>query len=158
MDVSDYNPLCHTIPPLRSERDRDALREAVSNGVIDAICSDHQPHEIDAKLAPFEETSPGISGFETLLPLVLRLVEENILSLDQAIAYITYQPAKLVNLNAGSLKAGNSADFSLFDPKNFWQLEPENLLSEGKNTPFSGWSFQGKTSMTFVKGKEVFSL
>lgn len=158
MDVNDYNPLCHTIPPLRSERDRDALREAVSNGLIDAICSDHQPHEIDAKLAPFEETSPGISGFETLLPLVLRLVEDNTLSLEQAIAYITHQPAKLVNLKAGSLKIGNSADFSLFDPHNFWQLESENLLSEGKNTPFTGWSFQGKTTMTFVKGKKVFTL
>ncbi|HIH98200.1 MAG TPA: dihydroorotase [Thermoplasmata archaeon] len=158
MDVSEYNPLCHTIPPLRSERDRDALREAVSNGVIDAICSDHQPHEIDAKLAPFEETSPGISGFETLLPLALRLVEEKLISLSQAISYLTHQPAKLVNLKAGSLETGHSADFSLFDPNNLWQLDVSKLLSEGKNTPFSGWSFQGKTVETFIKGKSVFSL
>jgi dihydroorotase len=89
MDVCDYNPLCHTIPPLRSMRDRDALRQAVADEVIDAICSDHQPHEIDAKLAPFEETSPGISAFETLLPLVVRLTEENVLSQSQAVSYLT---------------------------------------------------------------------
>lgn len=157
MDVCDYNPLCHVIPPFRSERDRDALRKAVSDGVIDAICSDHQPHEIDAKLAPFEETSPGISAFETLLPLALRLVEENVLSLDSAIAYLTQKPAALINKKAGSLKVGAKADLSLFDPRQFWQLDPNELLSNGKNTPFAGWSFSGKTVTTLVKGKMVYT-
>jgi len=158
MDLCDYNPLCHTIPPFRSERDRDALRQAVADNVIDAICSDHQPHEIDAKLAPFEETSPGISGFETLLPLTLRLVEENVLDLNQAIAYLTHQPASLIGSEAGTIKIGKRADLSLFDPKNFWQLDAEKLLSNGKNTPFSGWSFNGKTVQTLVKGKTVYKL
>ncbi|MEB8432832.1 dihydroorotase [Cocleimonas sp. KMM 6892] len=158
MDVADYNPLCHTIPPLRSERDRDALRGAISAGVIDAICSDHQPHEIDAKLAPFEETDPGISAFETLLPLVMRLVEEKVLTLSQAISYITHNPAELAGIKAGTLSAGQPADLSIFDPEYFWQLDPTDMISEGKNSPFTGWGFNGKTTQTFVKGKTVFSL
>jgi len=156
MDLCDYNPLCHVIPPFRSERDRDALRQAVADNVIDAICSDHQPHEIDAKLAPFEETSPGISGFETLLPLTLRLVEEKIIDLNQAIGYLTHQPAKLIHSAEGSIQMGERANLSLFDPNHFWQLEAEKLLSNGKNTPFSGWSFSGKTCQTWVKGKCVY--
>lgn len=156
MDVADYNPLCHTIPPLRSERDRDALREAAANGDIDAICSDHQPHEIDAKLAPFEETSPGISGFETLLPLVMRLVEEKVLSETQAISYLTDKPAKLINVESGSLQTGRTADLSIYDPNAFWQLDASQLISEGKNSPFTGWSFTGKTIKTLVKGKTVY--
>ena len=156
MDVADYNPLCHTIPPLRTMADRDALRQAVADGVIDAICSDHQPHEVDAKLAPFEETMPGISAFETLLPLSLRLVEEGVLDKLQAIGLLTHKPAALINSKAGKLQAGTVADLSLFDPDIMWQLEPHKLLSEGKNTPFSGWGFNGKTVQTFVKGKSVY--
>ena len=158
MDVSDYNPLCHTIPPLRSERDRDALRQAAADGILDAICSDHQPHEIDSKLAPFEETSPGISGFETLLPLTMRLVEEKVISEAQAIAYLTHQPAKLINKDSGSLDVGSVADLSIYDPNDFWQLDTEKMSSRGKNTPFSGWGFSGKIQTTFVKGKRVFDL
>ncbi len=158
MDVADYNPLCHTIPPLRSERDRDALRQAVSEGMIDAICSDHQPHEIDAKLAPFEETDPGISAFETLLPLVMRLVEEKVLTLSQAVSYLTKSPAEIAGIKAGTLEVGQSADLSLFDPEHFWQLDPIELISEGKNSPFTGWGFNGKTTHTIVKGKTVYSL
>ena len=158
MDLCDYNPLCHTIPPLRSERDRDALRQAVADNLIDAICSDHQPHEIDAKLAPFEETSPGISGFETLLPLVMRLVEEKVLSETQAISYLTEKPAKLINVSSSGLKVGNSADLSIYDPSEFWQLDTAKMTSRGKNTPFSGWGFSGRTIKTFVKGKLVFDL
>ena len=109
-----------------------------------------------AKLAPFEETSPGISAFETLLPLTMRLVEEKILSEAQAISYLTDQPAKLINKDSGSLEVGSVADFSIYDPNEFWQLDTKDMTSRGKNTPFSGWGFNGKTSKTFVKGKLVF--
>ena len=158
MDVADCNPLCHVIPPLRSMADRDALRQAVSDGLIDAICSDHQPHEVDAKLAPFEETSPGISGFETLLPLVLRLAEEGIVSEMRAIELLTIKPAQLINSKAGKLEKGAEADLSLFDPQQVWQVEANKFLSEGKNTPFAGWGFNGRTVQTFVKGKSVYRL
>ncbi len=157
MDVSDYNPLCHVLPPFRSERDRDALRQAVADDLIDAICSDHQPHEIDAKLAPFEETSPGISAFETLLPLVLRLVEEKVLSEHQAISYLTHKPASIIKRNSGTLEVGKKADLSLFNPNVFWQCEPSEFISQGKNSPFVGWGFAGKTKTTIVNGKVVFS-
>jgi len=158
MDVCDYNPLCHTVPPLRSERDRDALRQAASDGLLDAICSDHQPHEIDAKLAPFEETSPGISAFETLLPLTMKLVEEKIISETQAISYLTNKPAKLINKKSGNLRVGASADLSIYDPDEMWLLDTEKMTSRGKNTPFSGWGFSGKTLKTFVRGKLVFDI
>lgn len=157
MDVSDYNPLCHVCPPLRSQRDQDALRQSLTEGVIDAVCSDHQPHEIDAKLAPFEETSPGISGLETLLPLMMRLAEEGVISESQAISLITQKPAKIAGLDDGSLTAGSSADLSLYDPQDFWQLEADQLSSKGKNTPFGGWGFNGRTLQTIVKGKTVFT-
>lgn len=156
MDVCDYNPLCHTIPPLRSERDRDALRQAASEGVLDAICSDHQPHEVDAKLAPFEETSPGISAFETLLPLTMRLVEEKVLTEAQAIAYLTHKPAELIGTQCGRLEVGAIADLSIYDPSAFWQLDTADMTSRGQNTPFNGWGFSGKTVKTFVRGKRVF--
>ena len=126
--------------------------------MLDAICSDHQPHEIDAKLAPFEETSPGISAFETLLPLTMRLVEEKVLSETQAISYLTNKPATLIHKNSGRIKVGSSADFSIYDPNEFWQLDTEKMTSRGKNTPFSGWGFSGKTIKTFVRGNKVFDI
>ena len=157
MDASDYNPLCHVSPPLRTQRDQDALRQALSDGVIDAVCSDHQPHEVDAKLAPFEETSPGISGLETLLPLMMRLVEEGLLDEAQALSFVTHNPSQIAGLQSGTLSAGEFADLSLFDPQDFWQLDINKLVSKGKNTPFGGWGFNGKTVKTWVKGKVVYS-
>lgn len=156
MDISDFNPLCHVQPPLRSQRDLEALRQGVADGTIDAICSDHQPHEIDAKLAPFQQTEPGISALETLLPLVMRLAEEKSMSMETAIASITHRPATITGSKQGSLKIGKKADFTVFDPTDFWQLRAKDLLSQGKNTPFEGWSFSGRCSKTFIRGKCVF--
>lgn len=156
MDISDFNPLCHVQPPLRSQRDLEALRHGIADGTIDAICSDHQPHEIDAKLAPFQQTQPGISALETLLPLVMRLSEETAIPLQQLIASVTQNPAKIINSAQGNLAIGNQADFTLFDTADHWQLETQQLLSQGKNTPFAGWSFNGRAAMTFVGGECVF--
>ncbi|MCK5725388.1 MAG: dihydroorotase [Thiotrichaceae bacterium] len=156
MDISDFNPLCHVQPPFRSQRDLDALRAGVADGTIDAICSDHQPHEIDAKLAPFQQTQPGISALETLLPLVMRLSEETAIPLNQLIASVTHNPAKIIRSLQGDLQIGNQADFTLFDKKDHWQLAIAEFISQGKNTPFAGWSFNGRTAMTFVAGKCVF--
>ncbi len=157
VDVADFNPLCHVMPPLRSARDRDALREGLADGTIDAICSDHQPHELDAKLAPFQQTAPGISAVETLLPLTLRLVDEGVLSLSQALSKVTTAPAHIIGSTAGRIAVGAPADLVLFDPEALWELNIQHMLSEGKNTPFAGWSFNGAVKRTLLAGQSVFS-
>jgi len=157
MDIGFFDSQCHVQPPLRTQRDRDGLRAALQQGTISAICSDHQPHDLDAKLAPFPSSEPGISGLETLLPLTLRLVDEGVLKLPQAIASITHLPASIVGRNA-SLGAGDVADVCIFDPEQYWPLTPETLFSQGHNSPFLGWEFKGQVTHTLLAGQVVFSL
>lgn len=157
MDISDYNSLCHVRPPLRSQRDREGLRRALGSGVISAICSDHQPHDRDAKLAPFAATEPGISALETLLPLTLRLVEEGVMKLDDAIARLTCQPAEILGIEAGRLAAGSPADICIFNPNAHWTVSEETLRSAGKNTPFLGWELSGKVTRTLLAGRTVYT-
>jgi dihydroorotase len=156
MDVSDFNSLCHVRPPLRSQRDRDGLRAALRDGVISAVCSDHQPHDRDAKLAPFGATEPGISALETLLPLTLRLVDEGLLELSDAIARLTNEPAKILGIECGQLGEGAVADICIFDPQQYWTVTEEALHSAGKNTPFLGWELKGRVVRTLLNGRTVF--
>jgi dihydroorotase len=156
-DVSSFNSSCHVIPPLRTQRDQEALRTAVVNGTIDAVCSDHQPHEIDAKKAPFASTEPGISALDTLLPLAIRLGQQTPLSLDEIIRKITIAPANILGINAGNLKIGASADICIFDHHADWQLTPDTINSNGKNTPFMGWNLQGKVRYTIINGRLLYS-
>ena len=156
MDVADFNSLCHTRPPLRSERDRDALREGLANNSISGICSDHHPHDLDAKLAPFEATEPGISSLETLLSLCLRLVDQGHLNVSQAVAQLTQQPAKILKIDRGQLGIGDVADLCIVDPQAEWECDPVSFLSRGKNSPFGGWLFKGRVETTLVGGKAVF--
>lgn len=155
LDISSFNSQYHVLPPLRTQRDMEALRQGVADGIISSICSDHQPHEIDAKLAPFPATEPGISAVETLLPLTLKLVE-NGLPLNTAIASITCNPAKILGLEAGHLGVGQLANLCLIDPHKEWTLTKSKMLSHGKNTPFSGWNFTGKVVRTLIEGKTIF--
>ncbi len=155
-DISSYNSACHVIPPLRTQRDQEALRKAVANNTIDAICSDHQPHNIDAKQAPFASTEAGISALETLLPLCLRLSQQTELSIDNVISKITHSPAKILGLEAGTLSVGADADICIFDGDEDWQLTRDLINSHGKNTPFLGWNFQGKVKHTIVSGNLLF--
>ncbi len=157
IDVSDFNSLCHVRPPLRSQRDRDGLRNALRDGVIRAICSDHQPHDRDAKLAPFAATEPGISGLETLLPLTLRLVDEELLTLNDAIARLTSEPASILGIDRGQLGKGAVADICIFDPQQLWTVGEETLRSAGKNTPFLGWELKGQVMHTLLGGNSVFT-
>lgn len=156
MDVGDFNSLCHVRPPLRSQRDRDGLRQALADGVISAICSDHQPHDRDAKLAPFAATEPGISALETLLPLSLRLVDEGLLGLSDAISRLTWEPARILGIETGRLNPGTVADICIFDPEQRWGVSEEALVSAGKNTPFLGWEMKGKVMHTLLGGRTVF--
>jgi len=157
VDIRDYDSSCHLLPPLRSERDRDGLRDAIKRGSIDAICSDHQPHEPDAKQAPFPDTAPGLSGLDTLLPLVKRLADEKLLSLAEIIDRVTATPARILGLEQGQLGVGANADVCLFDPNMSWYVSADTLNSQGHNTPFMGWEMHGRATNTLVNGQLIFS-
>lgn len=156
MDVDGFDSNCHVNPPLRSLADRDALRGAVSSGVVNAICSDHQPHEADAKEAPFPATAPGISGLDTLLPLTLKLAAEGQMSLSAAIARLTCGPADILGLPFGRLDIGSRADVCIFDPNRHWTLGRDGMISAGRNSPFIGWQFVGRVTHTLLKGRFVY--
>jgi dihydroorotase len=156
MDLDGFNSNCHVEPPLRSLTDRDALRQALADGVISAVCSDHQPHEPDAKQAPFPATAPGISALETLLPLTLKLVSEGVMPMADALARLTIGPARILGLEVGRLNVGNTADVCVFDPNRTWRLDPEKMLSQGHNTPFAGWEFSARVTCTLLAGRVVY--
>lgn len=156
MDIAGYNSNCHLRPPLRSERDRTGLIEGINNGTITAICSDHQPHDIDAKSAPFSLTEAGASTIEHLLPLTMHLVNRNELKLEQAIALLTSQPANIAGIDKGTLAIGKDADICIFDNEASTSVSSKNMLSAGKNTPFNNWELQGAVTHTFLNGKVVF--
>lgn len=156
MDIGFFNRQCHVIPPLRTQRDKEALCKAVALGSISAICSDHQPHDADAKLAPFGETEAGISALETLLPLALRLLDTQALSMSDLLARLTVEPARILGLNRGQLGIGAAADICIFDPEQHWTVSSDNLISQGKNTPFIGWEMKGKVSHTLLNGQLVY--
>lgn len=139
--LEGFNALAHLLPPLRGEADRDALRSAVGRGVITAICSDHQPHEADAKINPFPLTEPGLSGLETLWPLTLRLVDEGLLSPLEAVARLTRGPAQVLGLATPSLQVGAPADLALINPARPWTLDVERLRSRGRHSLFHGERF-----------------
>ena len=147
--LEGFDPMAHVIPPLRSRDDRDALRGALAKGVISAICSDHQPHEPDAKVNPFPLTEPGISALETLLPLGLALVEEGLLSPLQLAARLVTGPAAVLRQPAPAVTAGATTSLVLIDPAAAWQLDPAAMLSRGRNTPFAGRRFGGRALRTF---------
>ena len=156
MDISSFNTDCYVLPPLRSQRDKDGLRAGLANGTITAICSDHQPHESDAKSAPFSMTEPGASTIEMLLPLTLQLVRDKNLTLQQAVAALTSAPAKIAGLDTGNLSIGARADICIFDPESSWTVERDALLSAGKNTPFASWEMTGKVTHTLVDGNIIY--
>ena len=156
MDLGYFDSQCHVHPPLRTERDHDALRKGLAKGTLLAVCSDHQPHETDAKSGPFAETAAGISGLESLLPLSLRLVKDGVLPLPDLIAKLTHEPARMLGVKTGTLSVGAAADICVFDPEEYWELIPKKMLSRGHNTPFAGWQLQGRVNLTLFNGEIVF--
>lgn len=152
MDVIDFNSVYHVKPPLRSGRDRQLLREALAEGVIDSICSDHCPLGFDRKMLPFQGSAPGIAGIETLLPLGMRLVDEGLLDHSQLIEKLSTDPAKILGLPGGNLSPGQPADLLLYDPNQLFTLTPDTIKSYGHNTPFMHWEFSGAVCMSMVDG------
>ncbi|MED5509529.1 MAG: dihydroorotase [Pseudomonadota bacterium] len=155
-DLGNYDALSHVLPPLRSIRDREQLQQGVRDGVIAAISSHHQPLDRDDKLGPFAETQPGISGLETLLSLTLKLVEDDEIELQRAIAALTCNPADILGIDAGQLKTGAVADICLVDPDSEFECQPLNFVSAGKNSPFAGWLFNHQVSHTLFHGRLVY--
>jgi len=158
MELGEFDALYHVRPPLRSIRDRDGLRVGLKEGSVQVICSDHQPHDVDAKTGPFNATAPGISALETLLPLTMRLVNDKVLGLSQAIACLTCEPAKILGLDLGSLEEGATADICIYDPKHVWSFNQESIQSDGLNSPFLGWEFEGRVTHTLFEGSLVYQL
>lgn len=155
-ELDGFNSECHLRPPLRSTADRDGLRAGLHDGTINALCSSHQPHERDARLNPFSATDPGASGLDTLLPLALELVRQEVLSLSQAIQSLTNRPATILGVDRGHLRVGGVADVCVFDPKREWTLSTETMVSQGENTPLRGWTLTGRNRFTLVSGDIVF--
>lgn len=152
LDISSFNSACHVLPPLRTQRDQEALQRGIADGTLDAICSDHQPHDSDAKEAPFASTEPGISALATLLPLAVRLADQNIINIETAIKAITSAPASILGINAGTLSVGATADICIMNRDSSWQLDESSIHSAGKNSPFMGWNFQTRVEHTIVGG------
>jgi len=157
-DIGFFDSNCHLMPPLRTQRDRAALRLGLQDGTIDAICSNHSPVDEDAKLLPFAEAEAGATGMELLLPLVLKWAEEENISMLDALSPITAIPAQLLGVKTGRLSVGSHADVCVFDPKITWKVEPSVLWSQGKNTPFNGYTLQGRVRHTIVDGQLAYSL
>jgi dihydroorotase len=154
-DIGFFDSNAHLRPPLRSQRDKEALSAGLVDGTIDAICSDHTPVDDDAKLYPFAEAEAGATGLELLLPLILKWAEDNKVNLNQAITTATEMPAKILGVAAGNLSVNSNADICIFDPKQYWKIEASALLSQGKNSPFLGLELAGKVKYTLVNGHIV---
>jgi dihydroorotase len=156
MDIGYFDSNARVTPPFRGQRDRDAIRAGLSDGTIDAICSDHTPVDDDEKLLPFGEASPGATGLELLLSLALKWANEGksppSTSTAKAIAKITSEAARIANLPSGQLAIGSVADVCIFDPAARWVVEPKALASQGKHSPFLGYELQAQVSTTIVAG------
>jgi dihydroorotase len=155
IDIGWFDAHFHLVPPLRSLRDRDALRAGLADGTIDAVCSDHTPVDEDAKLLPFAESDPGAVGLELLLPLTLKWAAEAKVSMVDALARITSDPARVLRIGTGHLGVGQVADICVFDPAAHFRVTPAGLKSQGKNTPFLGYELPGVVRYTLVSGHLV---
>ncbi|MCX7100219.1 MAG: dihydroorotase [Methylobacter sp.] len=157
-DMQPFDSAYHVLPPLRTEADKQYLRQGLAEGTLNSICSDHQPHDLDAKLGAFPETEPGISALETLLPLMLRLVKQHAITLEQGIGCLSANPARVLRLESGALTPGFAADVCIFDPELDWQVNAENWKSQGVNTPFWGHTLKGRVTHTLQAGQIIYSL
>lgn len=162
-DIGYYDSRARLNPPLRQQRDRDALREALADGTIDALVSDHTPVDEDAKTLPFAEAEPGATGLELLLSLALKWSQDSGVDLTRALAVMTREPARVLGGALGTLQAsvgqivvGGVGDLCIFDPQAHWQVTESTLRSKGKHTPFSGYELPGRVRCTLVGGQIAF--
>jgi dihydroorotase len=154
--VDGYHTDAKVNPPLRKDTDRAAVREGVADGTLDLIATDHAPHHYDEKEQAFEDAPMGLVGLETALGLMLtHLVAEGVLSLTQLVERMSVGPARAFNLPGGTLRKGSPADVTIFHPTEPWTVQPERFVSKSRNTPFAGWTLQGRPRLTIVAGRAV---
>jgi dihydroorotase len=156
VDLGYFDSHCRLEPPLRSQRDRDALARGLAEGVVDCLCSDHTPVDEDGKHLPFAEAEPGATGLELLLPLALKWGAAQKLPLAATLARITSEPARVLGVASGRLAPGAPGDVAIFDPQAPVRIAPESLKSQGKNTPFLGYELAGRVKYTVVAGNVVY--
>jgi dihydroorotase len=155
-DVGDYRTFAKLSPPLRSETDRRAIVDGLADGTIDAIASDHLPHDQDSKRIPFAQAEFGAVGLETMLPLALELYHNKKITLVELFKRLSLNPAKILGIEGGSLKKGKAADFILVDLDTPWIINKDHLKSKSRNTPFDERPVTGKIMRTIINGKTVF--
>lgn len=151
--VASLGSLAKMNPPLRTEDDRQAIRQGLADGTLDAIATDHAPHSTEEKSRPFEQAPFGIIGLETALPLTLTLVRDGVLTLAGAVAALSLNPAKILGLESGRLTVGAPADLTVIDPESPWRALPDDFRSMARNTPFGDWPMKGRAVMTLVGGR-----
>jgi dihydroorotase len=156
IDIGPYRTFFKMAPPLRAEGDRLALVQALSEGLLDVVMSDHNPQDVEVKRLPFAEAAPGAIGLETMLAAGLRLVHNGELKLTTLLKAMSTRPAELLGLQAGTLKPGSPADVIVADLDAPWVLDPDELKSKCKNTPFDEARLQGRVLRTIVAGRTVF--
>ncbi|MCA8928520.1 MAG: dihydroorotase [Alphaproteobacteria bacterium] len=156
LEVEDYRTFAKVSPPLRAEPDRLAVVQALKDGTIDVIASDHAPHDQESKRIPFAQAEPGMVGVETLLPLALELYHDGMLSLLDLLHKMTVAPARLLGLDLGTLAVGKPADLVLFDLEKPWRLNVKGGVGKSKNAPYDGRPVQGQVRMTVVDGRIVY--
>jgi dihydroorotase len=151
--VKGYDTNAKVNPPLRTQRDVDAIKEGLRDGTIDVIATDHAPHHQDEKRQEFDKAPSGISGFETAVSLSLKLIHEGLMSINQLVEKMALNPARILGLEKGRLRTGADADITILDMRKEVRVDPESFLSKGKNTPFGGWVLEGRPVMTICRGK-----
>ncbi|MGL4284979.1 MAG: dihydroorotase [Phreatobacter sp.] len=154
-DIGSYRTFCKLTPPLRTEDDRLALADAVADGLIDVVVSDHDPHDVETKRLPFAEAEPGAVGVETMLPAALRLVHSGLVPLVTLLKALSTTPAKLLRLPGGTLTPGAPADLVVIDIDEPWVLDRDTLKSKCKNSPFDEARLTGRAIRTLVAGRTV---
>jgi len=153
--VGDYRTFAKVTPPLRSELDRLAIIEGLADGTIDAIASDHSPHDADMKRLPFAAAAAGVVGLETLLPVTLSLVHQEKLTLKQAIGLLTAGPRAVLGLTEGTLAQGGPGDVTLVDIDKPWRVDPAAFRSRSQNSAFDKLPVQGRADLTVVNGRII---
>lgn len=156
--VMEYKTFAKMNPPLRAETDRLAVIEGLKDGTIDAIATDHAPHDQESKRVPISSAAFGIVGLETMLPLSLALYHKGLMSLKDIIAKMTYKPADIISVPVGRIKKGMVADLTLIDLNREWEINPRDFCSKSQNSPFEGYKAKGRAIRTIVGGETVYSL